>query len=241
MRGKHYGWRGRIGLLTPDINTVSEVEFNRYRPSGVTVHVARLPLTDPIDVDAMVRMNEDVDRATDAVAKTSPDVIAYGVTAGSFFRGCGYDTELEDQIESQTDIPSVTTAAAVRRAFNRLDITSVVVVTPYLNELNKRLVDFLDAYGYRVVEIQGEEFQSGERFGTSTPESVYRHVREIDSSEADGVFISGMEYHGTPVIQELETDLGKPVVTAHQATLWNALRTINVGYRDVRLGELFDE
>lgn len=241
MHEKHYGWRCRIGLLTPDINTVSEVEFNRHRPPGVTVHAARLTLPDPVDVDAMVRMNEDVDRAAEAVAKTSPDVIVYGVTAGSFFRGRDYDVELEDRIESQTGVPAVTTAAAVRRAFDVLDIESVAVATPYVNELNDRLVDFLDEYGYSVVDFEGREFETGDRYGTSTPEGVYRHVKALDSPDADGIFVSGMEYHGTPVVERLEADLGKPVVTAQQASLWNALRVAEVGYGDVDLGRLFNE
>jgi maleate isomerase len=241
MSEKQYGWRSRIGLLTPEINTVSEVEFNRYKPPGVTVHAARMPLPDPIDVDALAEMNEDVDRAADAVAKVSPDVIVYGVTAGSFFRGRDYDVELEDRIESRTGVPSVTTARAVRRALDAVGIESVAIATPYLGVLNDRLVDFLEAYGYSVDAIRGEEFETSDQYGTSTPESVYRHAKALDSPGVDGIFVSGMEYHGTPVIEALEADLGKPVITAHQASLWDALRTAGVGYRDISLGELFDE
>ena len=37
-----YGWRGRIGLLVPSINTTMETEFWRIAPPGVSVHVARI-------------------------------------------------------------------------------------------------------------------------------------------------------------------------------------------------------
>ena len=30
-----YGWRGRIGLLVPSINTTMETEFWRIAPEGV--------------------------------------------------------------------------------------------------------------------------------------------------------------------------------------------------------------
>ena len=38
----------------------------------------------------------------------------------------------------------------------------------------------------------------------------------------------------------IEADLGKPVVTSNQATLWDALRTLEVDYSEVGLGTLFD-
>ena len=37
-----YGWRGRIGLLVPSINTTMETEFWRIAPEGVSVHSARI-------------------------------------------------------------------------------------------------------------------------------------------------------------------------------------------------------
>ena len=37
-----YGWRGRIGLLVPSINTTMESEFWRIAPPGVSVHTARI-------------------------------------------------------------------------------------------------------------------------------------------------------------------------------------------------------
>ena len=37
-----YGWRGRIGLLVPSINTTMETEFWRIAPDGVSVHSARI-------------------------------------------------------------------------------------------------------------------------------------------------------------------------------------------------------
>ena len=40
------GWRARIGVLTPDDDTVPESEFWTMAPDGVSVHAARVPLVD---------------------------------------------------------------------------------------------------------------------------------------------------------------------------------------------------
>ena len=37
-----YGWRARIGLIVPSPNTVTETEFWRMAPEGVSIHTTRL-------------------------------------------------------------------------------------------------------------------------------------------------------------------------------------------------------
>ena len=37
-----YGWRARIGLLVPAVNTIMEPEMWRTAPEHVTVHTARI-------------------------------------------------------------------------------------------------------------------------------------------------------------------------------------------------------
>ena len=240
MGDKYYGWRTRIALMTPSVNTVTEVEFNRHLPDGVTVHAARLALDSPVDVEAVRRMNDHVEAAAEVLADTDPDIAVYGVTSGSFVNGRGYDTELETEIRELMGVPAVTTSAAARRAFDALGIESIVIRTPYLSDINREAESFFEAYGYDVHDISGEEFVDAEDYGTSRPEGVYQAVREMDHEEADAIFISGMEYHGVPILTELEADLGKPVITAHSATLWDTLRTAGVDYSAVDLGVLFE-
>jgi maleate isomerase len=240
MGDKYYGWRTRIALMTPSVNTVTEVEFNRHLPEGVTVHAARLALDSPVDIEAVRRMNDYVETAAAVLSDTDPDVAVYGVTSGSFVNGRGHDTELESEISELMGVPAVTTSAAARRAFDALGIESIVIRTPYLNEINREAESFFKAYGYAVHEVSGEEFVGTEDYGTSRPKGVYQAVREMDHERADAVFISGMEYHGVPILTELEADLGKPVITAHSATLWDTLRTAGVDYSSVGLGMLFE-
>lgn len=37
-----YGWRARIGLLIPSVNTVVESEFSKILPEGVSIHGTRM-------------------------------------------------------------------------------------------------------------------------------------------------------------------------------------------------------
>lgn len=240
MGEDYYGWRARIALLTPSVNTATEVEFNRLLPEGVSVHAARLGLPSPVDVEAVRRMNDDVPRACDRLADVDPDIAVYGVTSGSFVDGEGGDVAMETEVSDRLGVPAVATAASARRALDALGVESIVIRTPYLTDINRKAESFFEAYGYDVLDIGGEEFETTADYGSSTPQGVYRAVREMDHEAADAVFISGMEYHGVPILRELEADLDTPVITAHSATLWDALRTVRVDHEGLDIGVLFE-
>lgn len=76
--------------------------------------------------------------------------------------------------------------------------------------------------------------------GVQYPEIAYRTTIDLDASNADGVFVSCTNFRTFEIIAQLKADLGKPVVTSNQATLWNALRTMGLSGFDSALGQLFD-
>ena len=53
-------------------------------------------------------------------------------------------------------------------------------------------------------------------------------AREIDRPEADGIFISCTNFRTIEIIEQLEADTGKPVVTSNQASMWIALKVLGV-------------
>ncbi len=55
-----YGWRGRIGLVSPSTNTTLEPEFWRLAPEGISVHVARVYQAGPQEPSTYRRMADDI-------------------------------------------------------------------------------------------------------------------------------------------------------------------------------------
>ena len=51
-------------------------------------------------------------------------------------------------------------------------------------------------------------------------------VRETDTDDAQAVFISCTNLPTYDVIADLEHELGKPVLTANQVTMWHSLSLI---------------
>jgi maleate isomerase len=234
-----HGWRGRLGLIVPSSNTTNEPEFYRALPEGVSLHTARMRLTSA-NAGELERMAEEVERCVELLATADVDVVAYGCTTGSLVKGPGYDEEIESRIERAAGVPGVATAAAIKRAFDALDLDSLAVHTPYIDDLNDRETDFLEDAGYEVVDLTGLGMEAGLTIGEQRPERAYREARALDHADADGVFVSCTNYRTFEVIERLERDLGKPVVTSNQATLWDALRRLDVEQPSDAPGLLFD-
>jgi len=59
-------------------------------------------------------------------------------------------------------------------------------------------------------------------------ERAYAIARAVDRPDAEAVFLSGVGMPTLDALQTLENDLGKPVISAASAMMWNALRIAGV-------------
>lgn len=236
-----YGWRGRLGVIVPSSDATSEPDYRQYTPEGVSVYGSRMLLKDgSTDSDSLEEMSDDVERCARLLATVDVDVVAYSCTTGSLVKGIGYDEEIESRIAETAGVPTVATAASIKRAFNALDVESLAITTPYIDDLNKKEQDFLEKSGYEVTTISGLGLKTDNEIGREPAFRSYREGKKLDTEGADCVFISCTGYRTLGVIEQLERDLGKPVVTSNQATLWDSLRELNVDYSNIELGELFN-
>ena len=108
-----YGWRGRIGLLVPSINTTMETEFWKIAPEGVSVHSARIAGGRHGTPEELRSMETASKKAAEEVAMVEPDVVVYGCTSGSFFEGPDWNKKIAEQLTAITKAPTVTTAGGM--------------------------------------------------------------------------------------------------------------------------------
>ena len=123
-----WGWRARIGVLTPHADIGPEAEFHAMAPEGVSIHAARVPFGVMAPGGAMnptialepVRAFADpphVDAAAELLAAAPLHAITFGFTSSSYVRGAADDAELKARLEGRTrGIPVVITCARGIRA-----------------------------------------------------------------------------------------------------------------------------
>jgi maleate cis-trans isomerase len=223
-----YGWRGRIGLLVPSINTTMETEFWRIAPDGVSVHSARISggrHGTPEELRGMESASKDAARD---VAMVEPDVVVYGCTSGSFFEGPEWNRKICTQLTEITRAPTVTTAGAMAECLLARGHKKVAVVTPYVQLTNERLKDFLRAFGIRVTHLGTFDMLDMFDHAAILPEAIYRKARETDCDEAEALFVACTQLRALEVLEMLERDLGKPVYSAVQASAWQAFATLGI-------------
>ncbi len=235
-----YGWRGRLGLIVPSSNTTMEMELHTFLPEGVSLHTARMPLRNVTEEELLSMASMAADAAR-LLRDAGVEQILYGCTSGSFIGGKDYEKELEARIEEEVKVPVVSTSTAVIEALKILDAQPILVITPYTDEINQREREFLEANGFEVLDIRGLGIEDNLRIGKLEPYEAYRLAKASFIEEADAIFISCTNLRTFEIIEALEEDLGVPVVTSNQASLWLALREMDVMERIPELGNLFAE
>jgi len=237
-----YGWRGKIGLITPSSNNINEPEFYRLAPAGVTIHTARVLLTGEMNEASYHRMADELGRAAGELATAEVDIVAYGCTAGSVIVPL---PKLVESMSAQTGTPALVTAGAVVSALRALGVRRVAMGTPYLDFVNRREVAFLEDHGIAVTKYRGLELGNDQQerrcIGHVPPQTIYRMAVELDSKEAEAIFISCANLATLDVIEEIESALGKPVVTSNTACFWACLRTLGINSSIVGFGRLLRE
>ena len=233
-----YGWRGRIGLLVPSINTTMETEFWRIAPQGVSVHSARISGGRHGTPDELRGMESASKAAARDVAMVEPDVLVYGCTSGSFFEGPEWNKKICAQLTDITNAPTVTTAGAMAACLMAGGHKNVAVVTPYVELTNERLKDFLHAHGIKVTHLGTFDMLDMFDHAKIQPEEIYRKVKEANSADTDALFVACTQLRAMEVLDMLERDLGKPVYSAIQASAWEAYAAMGVDPKITDCGSL---
>jgi maleate isomerase len=216
---------GRIGLLVPSSNTTVETEFYSALPAGVTLHVARLFISQ-VTPEAIAKMVETLESQSRLLASADVDIIVLGATAPSFLKGQGYDREMSKRIEDATGKRATTTSTALLEALAALGVKRIALGSAYSPTVNGICAGFLEANGYKVVAQDGLDVADNLTIGRLDVQTAYDMGRKVDRADADAVVLACTNWKSMDVIDRLERDIGKPVLSTTQVSIWGALNKI---------------
>jgi len=236
-RGGGYGWRMRLGMLLPSSNPVGEPEVAAMLPPGMSLHTTRLKLAGS-SAKELLAMTEKVEEGASLLADAGVDLIAFNCTAVSTFDEAMAEN-IRVRISAASGVPAISTADGLLAGFKAFGVKRVVLVTPYIDAVNEREIAFLARHGIEVLSHSGLGLAEGQGMASIEPGEWYRRALALQNDQADAYFLSCTAIRVLPIIESLERDLRKPVLTSNQALVWHALRTS--GFRDAPpgLGTLF--
>jgi maleate isomerase len=212
-----------IGVIVP-CDMALDRELWRWTPDDVDLYVTRLPLT-PTDITletvALMGNHDLVAASIASLLPVEPATMLYACTSGSFVHGPAGERALRAAMDEAGASNPVTTSGALSAAAQHLGLRSVAIATPYDVEITDRLADYLAGTG---IEVLGRKnLAMHEKIWTVPYDVVAGLIRDADVPEADGVLVSCTNLPTYGVIAALEAELGKPVITANQASMWAAL------------------
>lgn len=225
----------RVGIVWPEpVQDRHRAELERFAGPGLVLDMEPVR-TDPEPeqnitltlVEGLARDPEN-GHAAGRLAERGAQAVAYGCTSGSYVLGPEGDAAIIDEMQAASGLPATTTSSAVVEVLRVLGVQSVAVLSPHIDDLNDRLQAYLEAAGFTVAAMVGLNLRCD--IEDVEPAETREIVElQVDRSDADAVFISCTGMRTAEVIGEIEESLGKPVVTANQATLWHAGRLAGVG------------
>ena len=237
------GWRARIGILVPPGNPTVEPEMMALAPPGVSVHFARMSASGAAGShegqDERTRAQiASLDETVRLLAMVSPKVIVLAHTSTSYTLGAAAEAALIQRQEDATGCRFATAFGGVVAALRFLGIRRVGYATPYSAELTEQGRAHLTAHGFEVAGVA--RLEGVRNIYEETPGRAYAAGLAADRPDAEAIFLSGTGMPTLPVLQALEDDLGKPVISAASAAMWHALRLAGVNARIAGYGRLLE-
>jgi len=226
------GWRARLGFLIPPGNPTVEPEMNAMAPPGVSVHVSRLFTRDAgggVHEGQEERTRSQIahiDEPVRLLAMARPNVIVLAHTATSYALGRSAEAELVQRLEARHRIPFATAFGSVAAALDRLGVKRVALGTPYSEAITLAGKAHLEECGFDVINYG--RLENVRDIYEETPERAYQLGRAVDRPTAQAIFLSGTGMPTISILEVLERDLGKPVISAASAMMWQALRSAGI-------------
>jgi maleate isomerase len=229
--------RLRLGLIVPSSNVTMETElpelFRRREavaPERFTFHSARLRMTE-VTPQALAAMNAQGERAAVELADAGCDAQAYACLVAVMAEGPGAHERAERRLAAAAadGAPVVTSAGALVDAARTLGVTRVAMIAPYAPPLTRRVVEYLDAAGVRVVAAHSRDVTDNRAVGRLDPLDLLDLVDDLDLSRAEALVLSAcVQMPSLDVVEAAERRTGLPVVTAATATARSLLDALKL-------------
>lgn len=167
------------------------------------------------------------------------DVVLWACTSGSFVFGWDGAEQQAREVGEFLGVPASSTSFAFVNAAQSLDLERVAVSATYPEDVTRLFAKFLGHADIDTVSVGSEDVLEAAEVGTFGKDRVMQFVTAGDHPDAEAVLVPDTALHSAAWINDLETALGKPVLTANQVTMWEALRLADLPRTAPGLGRLF--
>lgn len=235
-----------LGMLTPSSNTVLEPLTSAMLADlpDVTAHFGRFKVTEISLGDRALGQfqSEPMLEAASLLADARVHSICWNGTSAGWL-GFEQDLALCQKITERTGVPACSSVLALKEIFEVTGVKRVGLVTPYLDEIQTRIIETFGTAGFNVAAERHLQDPGNFSFSEVPESTIAEMCREVAAAaELDAITIFCTNLKGAAIVPGLERELGLPIYDTVATALWASLKTAGVDPARVRAwGRLFQE
>lgn len=177
--------------------------------------------------------------ASEKLAVHRPQAVMWACTSGSFVYGIDGARRQAEQLAAEAGVPAASTTQAFVSALAALGIHKVAVAASYPQQVATLFVEYLAGSGVDITSMSSSGIDTAAEVGGLAPDQVLELALRHDDPAAEALLIPDTAMRTVELLPQLEDQVGKPVLTANQVTIWHGLRIAGVPVSTDRLGTLF--
>ncbi|OMH27143.1 aspartate/glutamate racemase family protein [Motiliproteus sp. MSK22-1] len=221
----HLAPAGRIGVVALATDFNIEQDLRRMLPGDTQIFTSRVRNYNPLTIENLRSMAPGISAAADTILPgTQLDAIIYGCTSGTVAIGSERIAELIHQ--SCPGVPVTNPVTAAVAAFRQLGARRISILTPYTEQVNCEVAELFQRHGFEVLNIAGFGFEDDTAMTFISPVDIVNAAKNVCDAQADLLFVSCTALRASVVLDEIEAQLGKPVVSSNQALTWHSLQLL---------------
>ena len=103
--------------------------------------------------------------------------------------------------------------------------STVSIAFPYGDETNELLAKYLQASGFKVISQKGLNTECPAYL---PPTHAYQVAKDVNRKETEAIVISCTNFRSFEVIEKLEKELKKVVISSNTASMWKLLQLAGI-------------
>jgi maleate cis-trans isomerase len=196
---------------------------------------------DARSVDALIAMGsaERLAAGVDELRLSGAEAVVWACASGSFVHGPQGAHEQVRALARAAGLPASSTSFAFVRALGEIGAHRVAIGTTFPDDVTGLFAAFLTEAGTEVAAVHGSGAVTDAEAAGWDYGRVLALAREADRPDADAILLPDAALHTVSHLPALEKELAKPVLTANQVSVWEALRLTGRRVNAPELGTLF--